>query len=174
MARVVDLRVGGIVVGDDGDLHRVEDCYFCPPCTTWQPLIDLTFRNLRSRAIRSARYTPERVIEEAVLPERELEYLYQSDSAYVLIDPATADEFVVPSWVGEKYFPGLPCNQRVLVGFWGDRARVLPTRGLVLVHLRLPLLSPSCGLLPFRVLSSPCAFRVLSPIAVNVCFPPTL
>src|SRR5262245_21330593 len=121
MARVVDLRVGRIVIGDDGELHRIEDCYFCPPCTTWQSMIDLKLRNLRTGALRSVRYLPERVIEEAVLPERELEYLYRSDSAYVLIDPVTSEGVTVPFGIGEVYFAGLPCNQRVLVGFWGDR-----------------------------------------------------
>jgi hypothetical protein len=47
-----------------------------------------------------------------------LEYLHQVDTGYVLVDPATFKEFVVPIWLGGKLLGELKPSQRVKVGCW--------------------------------------------------------
>jgi translation elongation factor P/translation initiation factor 5A len=115
---VGDAREGTLVIGEDGDLYRIEGRRMCPPCTTWRPMYDFLLRHLGNGRTRQVRYSDESVFEAAELPERELEYLYSVDTGLVFLDPKSGADYCVPRWVVGDVPGSLMFNQRLFASFW--------------------------------------------------------
>lgn len=125
----LDARLGLVLLADDGELWRVEERELLPPASTIYATCRFRLRRLRDGVRRDALYRADGPVDAVELPERELEYLYRSDTGYVLIDPGTHEEYVVPDLGG---LPAEPRpNERLLAAFWGGRpVSVRPATGL--------------------------------------------
>lgn len=116
----VDLRIGMVVVGDDGEVCRVEVRELRPP-TPVRLTVALTLRRLDTGAVCRVVRAADTAVELAALPERELECLYLTDIGCVLFDPDSASPFEVAHGVGLGLPDGPRTGQRLVAGFWQDR-----------------------------------------------------
>jgi translation elongation factor P/translation initiation factor 5A len=113
----MDLRLGMVILGDEGELLRVEGRELRQPTTVWL-MIALHLRDLETGAVRRIGRRADALVELAMLPERELECLYRTDSGCVLFDPVSFEQYEVPQWVGFVLPEGPRPGQRLAAGFW--------------------------------------------------------
>lgn len=119
-----NLRVGMVVLGDDGVVHRVDNRELCLP-TTVRLMVALTVRNLDTGAVHRLVRPADEPVELAALPERELECLYLTDSGCVLFDPASCEQYDTAQWVALGLAGGLRSGQRLVAGFWRGHPVIL-------------------------------------------------
>jgi translation elongation factor P/translation initiation factor 5A len=116
----LDLQVGLAVLGNGGELLRVEDRELRPP-TPISLLVRLTLRDVETGLVHRAVYLADAAVEVALLPERDLECLYLTDSGCVLCDPASGEQHEVPPWVSVGLTNGPRPSEHLLGGFWRGR-----------------------------------------------------
>jgi len=114
---VQNIRVGmiGLVAGE---AFTIEADELCPPGSTLYLMVDLRLRNLHDGTLLQMRRRTDAVFEMATLTDRELEYLYRVDTGYILFDPATFEEYCVPTWLGGEVLAQMQSHQRLNAGFW--------------------------------------------------------
>jgi translation elongation factor P/translation initiation factor 5A len=112
------IRPGTVITNEDGDAWIVQEMHISPPGSTLSLMVILRLRNLKDGTERRSVRRWDDSSETLTPAERQLEYLYRADTGYVLIDPATFEEYCVPIWLGGELLAGLEPNEQIVVGFY--------------------------------------------------------
>jgi elongation factor P len=95
------VRRGMVIVGGDGQLYHVVDRDLNTP-GNWRAILTLKLKNLKTGAVTPQRFRPDDKAEQAILDEREMQYIYADGDGYVFMDTENYDQITLSrEWVGD-------------------------------------------------------------------------
>jgi translation elongation factor P/translation initiation factor 5A len=112
-----------VIRGDDGRPWQVVNRDLRPE--HWLAPVRLWLHALEAERVRSVDLPLTAPVELVRLAERPLEFLYWADTGGVFLDPATGDQYDLPTVQCGERAGELALNTRVLGGFHRGRLRVV-------------------------------------------------